>query len=185
MGKIIDAFNNKVEQMLQVWDKYKETVKANDYVPIIDSQFLKYCEYKYLGFNFFVTPFDNYISALIDDKVRKGICLESFEELRKCKNVSKPVPVYIKSVRELKDKNGNTMCFMTLEDRTGDECMVPVFASCYEYVESKVEAGVVAFMLLYNTDDTYRGGQQIMLGTKKWQEPSKYASFVIPLRKEV
>lgn len=184
LNKVKDAFNAKVEQMLQVWDKYKASVEENDFVPNVDNQTLKDFEYKYLGFNFFVTPFDNQTNKLIDEKISKGICLEDFNALRRYKNISKVIPVFIKSVRNLTDKNGNDMCFMTLEDRSGDDCMVPIFASSYPFVYDKIDSGVIAFMLLYNTDDSYRGGEQIMLGTKKWQEPSKYSSFIIPIKKE-
>lgn len=183
MAKAVEAFKNKVEQMLLVWDNYKSAIGSNEFAPTVDQEFLKECEYKYLGFNFFVTPFSKDINNLIDDKISKGICLESFDTLRQYKNISKAVPVFIKSVREYKDKNGNDMCFMTLEDRTNDECIVPVFASAYPFVSDKVASGVIAFMLLYNTDDAYRGGEQIMLGTKKWQEPSKFSSFIIPIKR--
>ena len=75
------------------------------------------------------------------------------------------------------------MAFLSLEDRAGEEIVLPVFASCYQFVSEKVIPDILALMLLYNTDDNYHGGKQIMLGTKKWVQPEKYSSFIIPLRR--
>ena len=75
------------------------------------------------------------------------------------------------------------MAFLNLEDRSGETIVVPIFASAYPYLAPKLSPDFLAFMLLYNTDDSYHGGQQIMLGTKKWVAPEKYSSFVIPLRR--
>lgn len=92
-----------------------------------------------------------------------------FSELRKYKNISKVVPVYMSDVREYTDKSGNQMCFLTLSDLNGEEVRIPIFASVYNIVRDKISPGVIALMLLYNTEDNYHGGEQIMFGKSNGQ----------------
>ena len=181
--KLVSAVESKINSIVDYWTKIKEATEGNEFVASDTRQFRKELEEKYLGFNFFVTPFDAEINKFIDEKVALGKCVSGFADIRKYKNVSKVVPVYISSLREYKDKNGNTMAFLTLEDRVGEEIIVPVFASCYQVVAPKLSSDFLALMLLYNTEDTYHGGEQIMLGVKKWTAPEKYYSFIIPLRR--
>jgi len=181
--KLLSAMNAKIDSIVEYWYKIKQSVENNEFVAKDTRQFKKELEAKYLGFNFFVSPFDTEVNDFINEKVRQGKCVSCFADVRKYKDISKVVPVYISSIREYKDKNGNNMGFISLEDRAGEEIVVPVFASCYQFLADKLAPDFLALMLLYNTDDTYHGGQQIMLGVKKWVQPEKYASFVIPLRR--
>ena len=181
--KLLSAIHSKIDGIVEYWDKMKASIERNEFAAKDTRQFKKELEAKYLGFNFFISPFDAETNKFINDKVALGKCVSSFNDVRKFKDVSKVVPVYISSIREYKDKNGNNMGFLSLEDRTGDEITVPVFASCYQFVADKLSPDYLALMLLYNTDDSYHGGQQIMFGTKKWIAPEKYASFIIPLRR--
>lgn len=182
-GKLVSAVESKINSIVDYWTKIKEAAEGNEFVASDTRQFRKELEEKYLGFNFFVSPFDAEINKFIDEKVALGKCVSGFADIRKYKNISKVVPVYISSLREYKDKNGNTMAFLTLEDRVGEEIIVPIFASCYQVVAPKLSSDFLALMLLYNTEDTYHGGEQIMLGVKKWTAPEKYYSFIIPLRR--
>ena len=182
-SKLVSALQNKINGIIDFWEGIKKTAEDNQFAVKDTRQFKKECEEKYLGFNFFVSPFDSETSEFINDKVRSGKCVNDFSEVRKFKYVSKVVPVYISSVREYKDKNGNVMGFLSLEDRNGEETVIPIFASCYQFVSEKIAPDTLALILLYNSDDTYHGGEQLMFGTKKWVEPNKYASFVIPLRR--
>lgn len=181
--KLISAINSKIDSIVEYWDKVKKSVEGNEFVAKDTRQFKKELEEKYLGFNFFVSPFDEEVLKFINEKVSLGKCVSGFADIRKFKDVSKVVPVYISSVREYQDKNGNMMAFVSLEDKFGEETIVPIFASCYQVVADKLAPDFLALMLLYNTDDTYHGGQQIMFGTKKWISPEKYSSFIIPLRR--
>lgn len=182
-NKLVSALQNKINNIVEYWESIKEVAENNEFATKDTRQFRKECEEKYLGFNFFVSPFDSEINEFINDKVAVGKCVSDFSDVRKFKYISKVVPVYISSVREYKDKNGNTMGFLSLEDRSGEETTIPIFASCYQFVIDKVAADTLALMLLYNSEDTYHGGEQLMFGTKKWVEPSKYSSFIIPLRR--
>lgn len=181
--KLVSALQNKINGIVEYWESIKKVAEDNPFATKDTRQFRKECEEKYLGFNFFVSPFDAEINQFINEKVKSGKCVSDFSEVRKYKYVSKVVPVYISSVREYKDKNGNNMGFLSLEDRNGEETVIPIFASCYQAVADKIAPDTLALVLLYNSDDTYHGGEQLMFGTKKWIEPSKYASFIIPLRR--
>ena len=181
--KLVSALNSKIESIVDYWKSVKEVAEANEFATKDTRQFKKECEEKYLGFNFFVSPFDAEVSKFIDEKVATGKCVADFSEVRKFKYISKVVPVYISSVREYKDKNGNNMGFLNIEDRNGNEATIPIFASFYSHVSNKITPDIIALMLLYNSDDTYRGGEQLMFGTKKWVAPEKCSSFIIPLRR--
>lgn len=180
--KLLSALKVKIDGIVEYWEKIKSTAEGNDFVAKDTRQFRKDLEAKYLGFNFFVTPFDAEMAEFIDEKVATGKCVNGFDDVRKYKYISKVVPVYIASVREYKDKNGNTMGFISLEDRNGENVTVPIFASCYSFVAEKLVPDTLAFILMYNAEDNYHGGEQLMFGTKKWIEPAKSASFIIPLR---
>lgn len=181
--KLVSALNSKIESIVDYWKSVKEVAEANEFAMKDTRQFKKECEEKYLGFNFFVSPFDAEVSKFIDEKVATGKCVADFSEVRRFKYISKVVPVYISSVREYKDKNGNNMGFLNIEDRNGNEATIPIFASLYPHVSGKIAPDTIALMLLYNSDDTYRGGEQLMFGTKKWVEPARCSSFIIPLRR--
>lgn len=181
--KLVSALQNKINSIVEFWESIKQAAEKNEFIAKDTRQFKKECEEKYLGFNFFVSPFDAETIKFINDKVAVGKCVNGFSDVRQFKYISKVVPVYISSVREYKDKNGNVMGFLSIEDRNGEEAVIPIFASCYGYVADKLSPDTLALMLLYNSDDTYHGGEQLMFGTKKWVEPNKYSSFVIPLRR--
>lgn len=180
--KLTAALQNKINGIVDYWNSIKEIAENNEFAIKDTRQFKKECEEKYLGFNFFVSPFEG-INEFIDQKISEGKCVNDFNAVRKFKDISKVVPVYISSVREYTDKNGNQMAFVSLEDRNGESIVVPIFASNYQYVADKLAPDFLALMLLYNTDDTYHGGQQIMFGVKKRVAPEKYGSFIIPLRR--
>lgn len=180
--KLVEALKNKINSIVEYWESVKALAEGNEFATKDTRQFKKECEEKYLGFNFFVSPFED-IGAFLDEKIKEGKCVTDFSSIRKYKDISKVVPVYISSIREYTDKNRNQMAFLNLEDRSGETIVVPIFASAYPYLAPKLSPDFLAFMLLYNTDDSYHGGQQIMLGTKKWVAPEKYSSFVIPLRR--
>ena len=182
-NKLTSALQNKINGIIEYWEDIKKTAEDNVFAIKDTRQFKKELEEKYLGFNFFVSPFDAETTKFINEKIQAGKCVSDFSEVRKYKYISKVVPVYISSVREYKDKNGNTMGFLSLEDRNGEETVIPVFASCYQFVADKVVPDTLALMLVYNSDDNYHGGEQLMFGVKKWVEPNKYASFIIPLRR--
>ena len=181
-GKLVSALQTKINGIVEYWESIKKLAEENQFAIKDTRQFKKECEEKYLGFNFFVSPFEE-INDFLNQKIAEGKCVSDFNIIRQFKDISKVVPVYISSMREYTDKNGNKMAFLTLEDRNGESITVPIFASAYPFLADKLSADFLALMLLYNTDDAYHGGQQIMLGTKKWVAPEKYSSFVIPLRR--
>lgn len=179
------SISNKIKNILLLWDSIKEAEVNNKFaIKELSHSSAKSYEEKYLGFNFFTSPFPKEIRDFVNEKTRKGLCLDSFYSLRKYKNISKVVPVFIASVREYKDKNKNTMCFLTTEDMSGESVVIPIFASIYYNIADKISSNEVALMLLYNTDDNYHGGEQIMFGTKKYMEPEKIKSFIIPIWQE-
>lgn len=182
-SKLVSALQNKINNIIEFWESIKNTAEDNIFAIKDTRQFKKECEEKYLGFNFFISPFDAEMTRFINEKVALGKCVSDFSAIRKFKYISKVVPVYISSVREYKDKNGNTMGFLSIEDRNGEEVMLPIFAYCYQVVSDKIAPDTLCLMLLYNSDDTYHGGEQLMFGVKKWVEPAKYSSFIIPLRR--
>lgn len=182
--KLISALQAKIDNIVDYWSGIKETVVSRGITIKDTREEKKEYELKYLGFNFFVTPFDVDTNKFINEKIAAGKCVSCFNDVRKFKDVSKIVPVYISSVRNYTDKNGGTMAFVTLEDRVGEEVSIPIFASVYQYVQDKLASGFLALVLMYNTDDTYHGGQQLMFGTKNRKIAlEKYSSFVIPLRR--
>lgn len=141
---------------------YKEILKEVDNLPGLSTSMtdLRNYEKEYLGFNFFSTVFTgNFLEGLYKLQ-KKGLVELSMEDLT---SAAIKVPVLINSIRTLKDKNKNEMAFISIEDYTGEEKSVPVFASYWEHIGKELVNGKVHFLNLYKNDDN-----QVMFGTRKY-----------------
>ena len=167
---------------VDLWNNIKEVNSKNSYM-IVSTQYLKELEKEVLGFNFFVSSFDENVRNLILEKEGSGVMLSSLDDLKKTPEVSRVVPVYISSVRDLRDRNGNDMAFVTIEDLYGNSVVIPVFASFYKFIGDRIIDGTIVFMLLYYHRDGSRG-DSIMLGMNKYiSDENKINRFVIPARR--
>lgn len=146
----------------ELWEECEKAIEKKE-----DKQFLMESEITYLGDAFFNNRF-----SIINDKIealyKKGYCLRDFNEIRQ-KNLPKQYCfIYISGWRIWQDKNGNDMVFATIEDRNGEKCSVPIFASLYQYIKTKYFGEGFYLVDLYAKDDG-----SIMFGSRNFVRDPK------------
>ena len=166
-NKLLEIFNlfwsnkksTKVpEKLMLLWkEAEKEIEKLNIKSGIEEIRLL---EKKLLGFNFFITPFnDNFIKS-IDLLVRKNLAYKDFDSV---KAVSLKVPVLVNKIKVLKDRNKNEMAFLEIEDINGVVKSIPIFHSFWNLLKPYFVEGKVHMINLYLTEDG-----EIMFGRRKY-----------------
>ena len=141
--KYLYAFNNfwenkgnsKVAEKLEL--KWKEALRAAENIPAIETKESDLIEYEkeIMGFNFFTSPFTEKRVQAIVQMHKRGIVYNDFEEVGP---ISRKIAVSINDARVIKDKNGNEMAFVEMEDMNGQKNSVPVFASYWKVIGNKL-----------------------------------------------
>lgn len=154
----------KIEEKLKkIWADIETKSKT---IPFTNTTIndLRGYEIECFGFNFFTSLFTkdkiDAFKALRD----KNLIVMNFNEVT---NVSRKVPVILNSVRILKDKNDNSMAFITIEDITGKSVSVPVFASYWQHVSDSFIQDKLFLINLYKDDrDSFLFGQKAFVTNK-------------------
>lgn len=169
------ANNKEVSSLYSIWSTSKNKWENESFV-IPDMSYLKELEFETTGFNFFISPFSSKEMGVFEEGNERGLLKISFQDLEN--NTSWRVPVFINKIRTLKDKNGNEMAFVEIEDTTGETVSIPVFASFWPYLTDKLFEKTICLMILYrNSSD------QIMLGVDKFiRDQNLISKFVVPVR---
>jgi len=142
---------SKVKEKLEL--KWKESLRVTDNIPFIQTKSSDLIEYEkdVLGFNFFNSPFTEKRVKVIEELHRKGIVYYDFDEVGP---VSRKISVSINDFRIIKDKNGNEMAFIEMDDINGRKENVPVFASYWKVIGNKLIAskGKIILVNVYRDD---------------------------------
>ena len=142
---------SRVLETLEI--KWKEALKNASSIPFIDTKESDLIEYEkeVMGFNFFHTAFTDKRVRAIQALHKKGIVYYDFEEVT---SVSKKIAVNINDIRILKDKNGNEMSFVELQDVSGAKETVPIFSSYWKLIGSKIlsSKGKIILMNIFRDD---------------------------------
>jgi DNA polymerase III subunit alpha len=152
----------KIEEKLKnLYDTIKNSI---DYLPGLETAEADYVAYEkeYIGFRFFSSPFTNKKTEAFREMRRKFLIYFTLAEVGR---VSKKVPVCINSVRPFKDKNGNMMAFMDVEDLKGNNISIPVFQSYYKYLASELQENYLYLMNIYMGDDG-----KLIFGRDEWMK---------------
>lgn len=165
--------SSKVREKLEL--KWKEALKATESIPFMETKSSDLIEYEkeVLGFNFFNSPFTEKRMKAIEELHRRGIVYYDFEEVTP---VSKKISVSINDFRVIKDKNENEMAFVEMEDLTGRKESVPVFASYWKVIGSKILAAkgkIILVNVFRDNNDKFLFGQKSYVA-----EPSKILRMV-------
>jgi DNA polymerase-3 subunit alpha len=136
------------EKLKQLWD---ECFKVANSLPGLETTKQKMIEFEkeYFGFKFFTSPFTDERIDLIKKLEEKRLIYSKLTEVREA---SRKVPVCLNSIRSFRDKNGNDMAFIEVEDIAGNRMSIPVFQSYYKYVKYLLVENELYLMNLYLDD---------------------------------
>jgi len=150
----------KVEEKLHVI--YSKLVLDMDRVPGLETKIDDLTEYEksYFGFNFFSTPFVKERIEVFLRMAKKRLIKLSFSDVNQ---TSAKIPIYIKSIRSFKDRNENSMAFLTAEDMYGNQESFPIFHSYFQHIGSLLEANKLYLLNMYKSED-----EKIMFGQDGW-----------------
>jgi DNA polymerase-3 subunit alpha len=138
---------SKVEEKLEkIFDEEKERLMNMVGLDTTDDDLVSW-EKEYFGFRFFSSPF----TARIVDAFRKLRAQNKiWISLSEVGSTPKRTPVFINSVRNHKDKNGNPMAFIEVEDVRGNRNTVPIFYSHFQYIRELISENSLYQMYLYS-----------------------------------
>jgi len=91
---------------------------------------------------------------------KRGIVYFDFEEVTP---ISKKLPVSINDMRIIKDKNGNEMAFVEMEDPKGSVQSVPVFSSYWKVIGPKIlsaKGKIILVNVFRDNNDKFLFGQK-------------------------
>lgn len=166
-----------VARYLDLWRVTKNKWIKNEFVPV-STEYLKEMEETSLGFNFFISPFSEREIETFEEGEKRNLLKTKFDNIDLI-NITWKVPVFIDSVRVIKDKNGNEMAFANIEDLSGSTVSIPVFASIWQHLSDKIYAKTVCLLSLYRNDKN-----QIMLGQNGWvTNEGTIRGFSTPIRR--
>lgn len=174
--QIIDSFWGKkksIKVVEKLWVKWTEAVKAIENLPGVQTTLTDYKNYEkeYLGGNFFASVFTDKMKEAFVEMKGRNLIYYSFDEVGP---ISRKVPVVIEDIRTIKDRNGNEMAFITIEDVVGKVKSVPVFASYWFHIKQFFEVDN-AYLLNLFLDD--KG--DILFGQKGWvNNPAKIRRMI-------
>lgn len=168
--------SREVVALYTLWNSVKNRW-SEETLLTADESYLKDLEFETMGFNFFVSPFNDKEMKVFAEAEKKGMIKSSFSDFDQ-NNISWKTPVFINKMRIIKDRNGNEMAFTNLEDLHGNSVSIPIFASFWKHLKNKVFEKTVCLMILYKNDE-----DQIMLGANKYvRDESVIGRFVVPVR---
>lgn len=152
--------NTKVAEKLEL--KWKEALKNASNIPFIETKESDLIEYEkeVMGFNFFTSPFTEKRMKALDVLHQRGIVYFDFDEVTP---ISKKLPVSINDLRIIKDKNGNEMAFVEMEDPKGMKASVPVFSSYWKVIGPKILAAkgkIILVNVFRDNNDKFLFGQK-------------------------
>ena len=166
-----------VVRYLESWDTVKQKWKNNELL-LVSTEYLKEMENETLGFNFFISPFSEKEMKTFEEGEKRGLLKTKFDNIELI-NITWKVPVFIETMRIIKDKNGNEMAFINIEDMAGSTVSVPVFSSMWQYLSDKIYAKSVCLLSVYRNDRN-----QIMLGMNGWvRNEGTIRGFSMPIRR--
>lgn len=169
--------NATVSRYLDLWKATRDKWSANDFIPVT-TEYLKEMENDTLGFNFFISPFSEKEIKTFEEGEKRNLMKTKFDNIDLI-NITWKVPVFIESVRVIRDKNGNEMAFANIEDTSGATTSIPVFASMWQHLSDKIYAKTVCLLSLYRNDKN-----QIMLGQNAWiTNEGVIRGFSMPIRR--
>jgi len=166
------------EKLTAIWDKIGREMSMLPNLNPTTRDDLRELENKYLGFNFFITPFSDEFMSKVEILKNKGLAKLNFSEVTK---YSSKVPVLVTAMRVFNDKNGNEMAFIELEDSDNERISIPIFQSIWCNVKSFFEIGKVHMMTLYL--DIKSDSTQIMFGRSGFPKKAEQLRFVKVLSK--
>lgn len=137
-------------------------------------------EKEYFGFRFFSSPFKGKITEDLRQLRLKNIIYISLAEVG---STPKKVPVFINSVRNHKDKNGNPMAFIEIEDVRGNRMTVPIFYSHFQYMGDLISENSLYLMYLYNENGKLFFGKKERIDNYAENERRKEAARWLGKRK--
>ena len=166
--KYLQAFTNfwnkkgtskVIEKLELIW---KECLKNASSIPFIETKENDLIEYEkeVMGFNFFTSPFTEKRMKALDVLHKRGIVYFDFDEVT---SISKKLPVNINEIRIIKDKNGNEMAFVEMEDPTGMKQSVPIFSSYWKVIGSKIlsaKGKIILVNIFRDVNDKFLFGQK-------------------------
>jgi DNA polymerase III subunit alpha len=166
--KYLQAFTNfwekkgtsKVREKLEL--KWKEALNNASNIPFIETKENDFIEYEkeVMGFNFFSSPFTEKRMKALETLHKRGIVYFDFEEVTP---ISKKLPVSINDMRIIKDKNGNEMAFVEMEDPKGSVQSVPVFSSYWKVIGPKIlsaKGKIILVNVFRDNNDKFLFGQK-------------------------
>ena len=186
MSGCFDCFDDNRKKILTGYEKYieqKKTTKIKEkleklirdifndmeinLIKTYKEDLLNY-QKECFGINIFVSKFSEQFYKAVEEMTRRRKTFRNFEEIEEEKY--RFVPVYLNSVRKINDKNGNKMCFISVEDMRGEVLSVPIFASYYGALEEELIEGSIYLMNFYKTEDN-----KIMFGRNDLRNPQEGA----------
>ena len=128
------ASTKVVEKLEQLW---KDCLSNSSRIPLIETKQSDLMEYEkdVLGFNFFISPFTPKRIETINLMRKRSLAYYDFADVT---SVSKKIAVSVSSVRTIIDKNGNEMAFVEIDDINRNRKTIPIFASYWKVIGSKI-----------------------------------------------
>lgn len=150
----------KVKEKLEfLWEKINQ---ETDRIPSLTTTItdLRNYEKDYFGMCIFTTLFTKIKIEAFNKMKRQNLIRLNFQEVDE---YSFKVPVCINSVRAFNDKNQNEMAFVDIEDITGENISIPVFASYWKFIKEYFIPNNIYLMNIHRDD---KGS--ILFGQKSW-----------------
>ena len=97
----------------------------------------------------------------IKELVERKLIVSDLDEVSSSYDARK-VALYITSIKEVKDKNGNYMAFLKASDTKEKEVNIVVFSSYWKYLKVKLKENK-PFLI-----NTYEKKGSFLLGFKRW-----------------
>jgi len=166
------------EKLIAIWNKVDKEISSMPILSPTTRDDLRELEHKYLGFNFFITPFSDEFMSKVEILKDKGLAKLNFREVNK---YSAKVPVLVADMRVFNDRNGNEMAFVEIEDSENERISIPIFQSIWCNVKPFFEIGKVHMMTLYL--NIKEEESQIMFGRSGFPKKAEQLRFVKVLSK--
>ncbi|MDR0676077.1 MAG: hypothetical protein LBF97_03435, partial [Elusimicrobiota bacterium] len=157
-----------IEKLELLWNQIENDFKQKNDFHTSNDDLIKF-EQEYLDGNFFHSIFTPELCSLF----KKKTLTYSLQRLSQSEKKNSMVPLYVKLGRLHKDKNGNEMAFVDVEDMNGLKESLPIFASYWQYISNQWTGEGFYGCLIYEDD-----GGKYMFGTQKYlTEAQKARTF--------
>jgi DNA polymerase III subunit alpha len=168
--KLLTVFNSfwenkgsiKIEEKLRAI--YEKAEIALGYIPGLgtaEADLVAY-EKEFIGFRFFSSPFTKEKIQAFKELRQKFLIYYTLTEVGRA---SKKIPICLNKIKTHKDKNGNMMAFLDIEDIKGNQMSVPIFSSYYKYLSGDlIENGLYLMNLFMGNDG------KLLFGRDEWMD---------------